>query len=185
MQNLLFSDNRFELTHFLGKAVPLYAYLYHEFLHNFMGNQVCCILPASSYLYRVAYSFAAGDMPTMVLCPKGGILHNWGQRDLTDTVDEESLLIFLKNLRAFYMANRELMCYGNMVKPLAYETGEVVYRNELYGRTYTAEQVVSTAFAYGETRMQLFVNYNGEKKTVVWQGETIEIDAYSVVGRTF
>ena len=185
MQNLLFSDNRFELTHFLGKAVPLYAYLYHEFLHNFMGNQVCCILPASSYLYRGAYSFAAGDMPTMVLCPKGGILHNWGQRDLTDTVDEESLLIFLKNLRAFYMANRELMCYGNMVKPLAYETGEVVYRNELYGRTYTAEQVVSTAFAYGETRMQLFVNYNGEKKTVVWQGETIEIDAYSVVGRTF
>ncbi|MBR7162620.1 MAG: hypothetical protein IKD35_01455, partial [Clostridia bacterium] len=47
--NLLFSDNRFELNHFIGKAVPLYSYLYHEFVHNFMGNQVSGLLPASSF----------------------------------------------------------------------------------------------------------------------------------------
>lgn len=185
MQNLLFSDNRYELTHYIGKAVPLYAYLYHEFLHNFMGNQVCNMLPANSYLYRVAYSFAAGDMPTMVLCPKGVILHYWGQRDLEDTVDEASLLEFLKTIRAFYMDNRDAMCFGNMVKPLPYETGTITYRNEQFARTYTVEEVVSSAFEWQGTRMQIFINYNTEEKEIVWQGERISLAPLSVVKRTF
>ncbi|MBR5602016.1 MAG: hypothetical protein IKW24_05245, partial [Clostridia bacterium] len=42
MGNLLMSDNRFELNYHIGTPVPLYAYIYHEYLRNFMGNQVSC-----------------------------------------------------------------------------------------------------------------------------------------------
>lgn len=179
LPNLLFSDNRFELTHFIGKAVPLYAYLYHEFLHNFMGNQVCALLPAESYLYRVAYSFTAGDMPTVVLSPKGYMLSYWGQRDFTQRPDEADALEFLKNIRAFYMENRELMCCGNMVKPRPYKTGEITYACE-YGRTYIAEEVLTAAYSLDGVTMQIFVNYNKEDKTVEFEGERMTVKALSV-----
>ena len=185
MPNLLFSDNRFELTHFIGKAVPLYAYLYHEFLHNFMGNQVCCLFGADSFLHRLAYSFTAGDMPTLVLSPKGCLQSYWGQRDLTEVPVEEDVLTFVKNLRDFYMQNRDIMCFGNMVKPLAYETETVTYRNSLYARSYVAEEVLSTAFELDGKRMQIFVNYNKEEKTIQCGGEQITIRGLSVCKREF
>ena len=181
IKNLLFSDNRYELVHFIGKAVPLYAYLYHEFLHNFMGNQVCSLWQADSYLYRVAYSFAAGDMPTIVLNAKGFIQSYWGQRDFADVPVEEDVLTFVKNLRAFYLENLKHMCYGNMVKPLAYQTGEVTYRNDLYARSYTAEEVLSTAYEYGGKKIQIFVNYNLEPKTVTVEGKELSVDGLSVI----
>ena len=182
MQNLLFSDNRFELTHFIGRAVPLYSYLYHEFLHNFMGNQVSGLLPAASFLYRVAYSFTAGDMPTLVLSPKGFIQSKWGQTDYTELPVEDEVLTFIKNLRTFYLENRDLMCFGNMVKPLPYKTQEVVYPCE-YGRSYVAEEVLSTAFEYAGKKVQIFVNYNNADKTIEWKGEQITIKAFSVEKR--
>ncbi len=182
MQNLLFSDNRFELTHFIGKAVPLYAYLYHEFLHNFMGNQVSGLLPAESFLYRLAYSFTAGDMPTLVLSPKGFLQSKWGQRDFTELPVEEEVLALIKNLRTFYLENRDLMCFGNMVKPLPYQTQEIVYPCE-YGRSYIAEEVLSTAFEYAGKKMQIFVNYNNADKAIEWNGERILVKAFSVEKR--
>lgn len=185
IKNLIFSDNRFELTHFIGKAVPLYAYLYHEFLHNFMGNQVCSLFKGDSYLYRLAYSFAAGDMPTLVLNPKGFVQAYWGQRDFTDVPVEEDVLAFIKNLRAFYLENLDFMCFGNMVKPLPYETGSMTYLNTEYGRSYTAEEVISTAFEANGKRIQIFVNYNTSAKTVQMGEEQIVIPALSVYKKEF
>jgi hypothetical protein len=182
MQNLLFSDNRFELTHFLGKAVPLYAYLYHEFLHNFMGNQVCALLPAESYFYRQAYSFAAGDMPTIVLSPIGRIVSYWGQRDFSENKlpEETDVLAFIKTLRDFYLENKEIMCKGNMVKPLPYTTGEIRYACE-YGRSYVAEEVLSNAFELDGEKMQIFVNHTKEDKQIEWKGMQLIVPALSVI----
>lgn len=180
IQNLLFSDNRFELTHFLGKAVPLYAYLYHEFVHNFMGNQVCSLLGGDSFLYRVAYSFAAGDMPTLVLNAKGFLQSFWGQRDFTDVPVEEDVLVFLKNLREFYLSHKEHMCFGNMVKPLPYTGEDITYLNHLYGRSHTDRDVLSTAYEYQGEKIQIFVNYNTVEKTLECGGESITIPALSV-----
>ena len=180
LANLLFSDNRFELTHFIGKAVPLYSYLYHEFVHNFMGNQVCALLPAESYLYRVAYSFTAGDMPTIVLNPKGKILSFWGQRDLSSLPVEEDVLAFMKNLRDFYLENKELMCCGNMVKPLPYKTGEITFACD-YGRSYTTEEVLTAAYSLDGMTMQIFVNFNKEDKVIEFQDEQLTVKAFSVL----
>lgn len=181
LPNLLFSDNRFELVHFIGKCVPLYAYIYHEFLHNFMGNQVCCLFGADSYLYRIAYAFSAGDMPTLVLSPKGVILSYWGQRDVEDIPNEESVLKFIKNLREFYLENIKFLCYGNMIKPLPYKTGEVTYCNNLYCRSYTAEEVVTSAFEYDGKKIQIFVNYNEDERTVEFDGKRISIQGLSAL----
>lgn len=181
LPNLLFSDNRFELVHFIGKAVPLYAYLYHEFLHNFMGNQVCCLFLADSFLYRLAYSFSAGDMPTVVLSPKGMLLSNWGQRDTDNIPNEESVLTLVKNLREIYLENLRFTCYGKMVKPLPYKTGEVTYRNDFYGRSYVAEEVLTVAYERDGEKIQLFINYNEQDKTIEFKGEKITVKALSAI----
>ncbi len=180
IQNLLFSDNRFELNHFFGKSVPLYAYLYHEFLHNFMGNQVSGLLPAETFLYRIAYSFTAGDMPTLVLSPAGYLLSHWGQRDLSDLPAEEDVLAFIKNLREFYLANKEIMCCGNMIKPLPYKTGEIEYVIGWYGHSYVTEEVLSAAYELEGKRIQIFVNFNKESKTIECDGEKITVNGLSV-----
>jgi hypothetical protein len=54
------------------------------------------------------------------------------------------------------------------------------YENNVYGRSYITEEVLSTAFELDGTRMQIFVNYNTEEKTVQWQGREITIGALSV-----
>ena len=181
LPNLLFSDNRFELNHFIGKAVPLYAYLYHEFLHNFMGNQVCSLFGGDSFLYRLAYSFSAGDMPTIVLSPRGVLLSYWGQRDLEDLPNEESVLTFIKNAREIYLSNLKFTCYGNMIKPLPYKTGEVSFRNDLYGRSYVTEDVLTSAYEYDGEKIQIFINFNEEDKIIEFRGEKITVKALSSI----
>lgn len=39
MDLLPFNDLRFEINYLVGRPVPLYAYIYHEYVNNFMGNQ--------------------------------------------------------------------------------------------------------------------------------------------------
>jgi hypothetical protein len=119
-------------------------------------------------------------MPTLVLNPKGFVQSYWGQRDFTDVPVEEDVLTFVKNLREFYMQNVEFMCYGNMVKPLAYETGLITFSNEMYARSYTTEEVLSTAYEFDGKKIQIFVNYNTEDKTVVVNGAPLTIKALSV-----
>lgn len=120
-------------------------------------------------------------MPTLVLHPKGKLLSKWGQRDLVDLPVEEDVLLFIKNLRDFYMQNRDMMCFGNMVKPLPYKTEEVVYWNTEYGRSYIAQQVLTSAYELDGNRMQVFVNHNTEDKIIDFLGEPITVKALSVL----
>ena len=181
LPNLLFSDNRFELNHFIGKAVPLYAYIYHEFLHNFMGNQVCSLLAGDSFLFRLAYSFSAGDMPTLVLSPKGMLMSYWGQRDFNNLPNEDDVLTLIKNLRDCYLENIKFTCYGNMIKPLPYRTETKTFADPLYGRTYDTEVVLTSAYEFEGEKIQLFINFNEEDKTIEFRGENITVKALSVI----
>lgn len=115
--NLLLSDNRFELNYFIGTPVPLYAFIYHEYVRNFMGNQVCCPLEESedTYTYRLGYSFAAGDCMTIVITPDGRIMSSWGNHDFSKLPDKEYVLSFVKNLTAFYKTKAsEFLFNGRM-----------------------------------------------------------------------
>jgi hypothetical protein len=118
MGNLRFSDNRFELCYHIGRPVPLYAYLYHEYLRNFMGNQVACPLPTEidTLRYRMGYSFAIGDCMTLVLTPEGKLMQNWGTRDFEHVPDKEKVLQFAANMTKFYHETAKPYLYnGRMI----------------------------------------------------------------------
>mgnify|MGYP003312604601 CR=1 FL=1 len=55
LKELKFSDNRFELNYYLGEAVPIYSYIFHEYVNNFMGNQICSMLEKKDncFTYRL------------------------------------------------------------------------------------------------------------------------------------
>ena len=69
IEELRLSDNRYELCYTYGRPIPVYDYLYHPYLKNFMGNQVSCPLAYTTELceLRLSYSFLAGDLLTLVL----------------------------------------------------------------------------------------------------------------------
>lgn len=180
LKNLAFSDNRFEINHCIGTSVPAYSYIYHEFAHNFMGNQVSAMLCADSYLFRMAYSFVAGDMLTLILHPQGFLISNWGQRNMEDRPEKDDVMTFVKNIREFYLQNADFMRYGNMIKPHPYKTEQVVFRNDYYARSYTAEKVLSTAFEFGGRKIQIFANYNANDEQIEVDGQTITIKSLSV-----
>ncbi len=88
--NLLFSDNRDELCFRFGMGVPLYSYLYHEYVNNFQGNNVLgdrifdCRRDKDALAYRNAYSFIAGDMLTVIITQDGDMQWAWIQRDFSE-----------------------------------------------------------------------------------------------------
>lgn len=177
--NLLFSDNRFEIDYDFGNPIPLYGYIFHEFLHNFMGNQVSCKIIDSAN-YRIAYSFLSGDFPTLILNPKGFLQAYWGQREMNDVPNEEEVLTLISNLKKFYDENVRFMCYGSMIKPLPYECGIKKY-NTRFGNIFEDLEVISSAYKYEEEKMQLFINYNKDKKSIKVNDKVIEIEGLSII----
>ena len=160
--NLRFSDNRYELNYFTGRPVPLYAYLYHEYLRNFMGNQVCGDVRGEyeTLCHRIGYSFAAGDCMTLVLAPDGRIQSYWGQRDLSDLPDEGKVLTFLRNLTRFYREEAKPYLYaGRMIPalPVTCETRDFI--GNWGTRPFTLPVLHSTAWeAPDGSRAQIVVN---------------------------
>ncbi|MBE6553563.1 MAG: hypothetical protein E7666_04380 [Ruminococcaceae bacterium] len=168
LPQLLFSDNRFELNWYFGEPVPLYAYLYHEYLRNFMGNQVSCGLwyTKDSMRTRMAYSFVAGDCMTLVLSPTGGLMSSWGGRGRLQPPDYEKTVRFAANMTRFYReeAGRYLYC-GRMIKPIEYRCAAETYptREE---REVDIPCVLSTAWERDGERVQIFVNHTDCPETV-------------------
>ena len=160
MGNLLFSDNRYELNYSLGYPVPLYAYLYHEYLRNFMGNQVSCHFDSTqdTMRYRLAYSFAIGDAMTLVLTPDGDLMTCWGTRDFDHAPSKEKALDMIANLTRFYREEAKPYLYaGRMVKTLPVECGNVTYTAA--GRPLPLPEVIATAWqAEDGSRAQILVN---------------------------
>ncbi len=168
LANLKFSDNRYELTHYVGYAVPLYAYLYHEYVNNFMGNQICMFLSHEefNYPYRLAYSFIAGDMLTVVLGESGQISYAWGNDCFKYHTDKETACKLLKNLNGWRQkGGKDYLHMGKMVKPMAISCGTNTFKGE-DGRPYIVDEVLTAAYAYGGKIMQFAVNYNSHPVTV-------------------
>lgn len=100
---LLFSDNRYNLCYTIGEPVPLYSFVYHKYLNNFMGNQVCTHAAfdhkksPDNIFVRIAYSFCCGDMLTAVINEDGKIIFNWGYRG-EELPDQDAVAELIKNL---------------------------------------------------------------------------------------
>lgn len=171
--NLLFSDNRYELNYHIGYPVPLYAYVYHEYLRNFMGNQVCCGLShlrngetIDTMRVRLGYSFVNGDSMTLVITPAGNLMANWGNHDFEHVPNKEKTLEFCKNMTAFYKESAgEFLHCARMIKPLNYTTDTLTYYRD-GGDEIEIPAVYCAAYEKDGRKVQLFVNHTEEERKV-------------------
>ncbi|MBQ8726681.1 MAG: hypothetical protein IJY84_06250 [Clostridia bacterium] len=165
ISQIAFSDNRYELNYYLGEPVPIYAYIYHEYVNNFMGNQICAMLEKkpNNFTYRLAYSFIAGDMLTVVINGKGELLYAWCDyvEPKEQTVDKSTALNFIKTLNAWRnKGGKKFLRGGKMIKPICIKTDKQSFLLE-DGKTYlTPNSVLTSAYSFGGERAQFLVNYN-------------------------
>ena len=178
--NLLFSDNRYELNHYIGRPVPLYAYLYHEYLHNFMGNQVASPLAChtDTLCAQLAYSFTAGDCMTLVMLPGGELLPFWGYNEQWHP-DKEKVLRFIKNLMRFYTEEaKPYLLFGRMEKALPVNCPGF-RRNDTLSGEIVLPKIFSTAWHYNGKTVQIFVNASDEAQTIKVGRRAITVEALS------
>lgn len=106
IRHLGFNDLRYTIPFAFAKPVPAYAFVFHEYAVNFMGNHNTFSLrfPTAdnpdSLLFRTAYSFAAGDMLTVVLKDNGEIHWDWDLDWDTPAPDQEAIQALIRNLSA-------------------------------------------------------------------------------------
>ena len=119
---LRLSDNRFNLNYFGAWPVPVYAYVFHEYVNNFSGNGVCgewiCDRKKSPevLLMRLAHSFIAGDLFTLVITENGDIAWNWGIKDSYDLPNQENIFKFVKDANRLRKREKKYLCFGKMIK---------------------------------------------------------------------
>ena len=183
---LQLSDNRFNLNWIYGKPVPMFAYVYHEYLNNFMGNQVCAagtFAPdLESLAYRLAYAFAAGDLPTLILTADGRLAQAWGDRQFDELPDEEQCLALIRNLTALRRGEgKKFLCGGRMLAPHPVEgAGTREFRMPKGTRTLTADRVLTSRWQAADgARAQLLVNWTKADIDCLCAGKRLTVPAMS------
>lgn len=162
LTNLKFSDNRFNLNYYIGIPIPIYSFIYHEYVNNFMGNQICMMLSKEEYNYsfRCAYSFIAGDMLTAVIDDKGQIAYCWGSECFKAHTEKTSALKVLRNLNSWRQnGGKKFLHTGRMVKPLpvSCQKNSFIIEN---GSSLQVDEVLTSAYEFEGERAQFIANYN-------------------------
>ncbi len=170
---LLFSDNRFNINYRVGRPVPVYAYVFHEYVNNFMGNQVCLHYRVDyektpfSLLERIAYSFMAGDMLTVVLNQNGDIVWNWGQPVDMPLPEQESVKLLIKRTNSWRQGwAKKYLHSGKMIKhcDVTCDSNELIYN--IGG--LTVPKIYTSAWrAEDGSTAQFLINYNTEDTSCV------------------
>lgn len=165
---LLFNDNRFHLNLHAGRPVPAYAYVNHEYLNNFMGNQNAVgafVDVARSPLnlhQRVAMSFVQGDLLTAILKGGGKLCWEWGGSWDAPGPDHESVVTLMRNLNAWRRGKGQpYLLYGRMLKPMGIGTHDIpMYtpRNQVIH----FPSMLTSRWTHGGKTVQFLVNYTPE-----------------------
>ena len=159
----------------------MHAYVYHEYLNNFLGNQVCVDgaldmdKAPESFYERMAHSFLAGDMLTVVITENGEIDWNWGKRDKNKLPpNQEYSERFIRNLNAWRTGKRKKYLHlGKMVKPFSVECSDYVIPRRIYGEVVVPTVPTSAWTSSDGGFAQFLVNYFPEERecTVTLDGE--------------
>ena len=177
------SDNRFNLNYSAAKPIPIYAYIYHKYLHNFSGNSVCSTyffdVDKSPFFHmlRLAYSFIIGDLLTIVINENGEIIWAWGQRDFSTLPDREPIMEFIKNATELRRGiGKDFLVFGEMIAPLPVkceEEGMFKYKTNEF-EYYPA--VLTSCFKNDKgEKAQIFATYRSKE-------EICEIDLSNTLG---
>lgn len=176
LRHLPFNDLRYIPAFISGKPVPAYSYLFHEYINNFMGNQ-CGIHGVldlekcpDNTLFRIAYSFTAGDMLTINLAKDGMLFWGWGTEWTVEPPNQEHIRTLIGNLNIWRRGfAKKYLHLGKMLKPEQVE-GIGTYAlitNE--GREIVYPDVLTACYEAPDKKQALLLtNYLHEEKEVVF-----------------
>ncbi|NEW81603.1 MAG: hypothetical protein GZ094_04470 [Mariniphaga sp.] len=173
---LLYNDARATINLFTGTPVPAYAFVNHEYVNNFMGNQngvsAAIDLKKSpmNFLQRLAYAFCAGDMLTVILRGNGDMIWDWGTLWETETPNQDQVKQLVRNLNVWRTgAGKDFLVEGRMLKPLPFEgVTNVPMITKPGGRNINFPSVFTSNWQYGSDRKaQFFVNYLPQEQEII------------------
>lgn len=178
IKHLRFNDLRCGIPVGYAMPVPAYAYLFHPYLLNFMGNFNCFHLEfppeenPQSLLWRMAYSFAAGDALTFVLRDDGGILWGWGAPWDGIMPNQEHVLRLARSMTALRKGKgHAYLQYGEMLKPLPVVQPERPVLTRPNGTQIICDSIVCSRWTAPDgTQAQVLVNYTDKALPVVMMG---------------
>lgn len=166
LSSLSLSDNRYVFNYEFGRPQPIYAYIYHEYLHNFMGNQCCCpiIRENVGWYYRAAYAFIAGDLLTLILNDKGDIQYNWGLRDFSLMPDHDDTVELFAEMRRWHREYPRLFKDGRMIHPIDYKCDIIEIKFDDGSDQLLEPCIMSSAWYSEGKKVQLFINYTEDAR---------------------
>ncbi len=168
MPYLLYNDARATINLFVGTPVPAYAFVNHEYVNNFMGNQngvtkaIDVTKSPFNFLQRLAYAFTAGDMLTVILRGDGKMIWDWGTPWEAETPNQEQIKIFIRNLNRWRTgAGKDFLITGRMLKPLPFEGAiNVPMITKAGNRNINFPSIFVSNWQLSSNRKaQIFVNY--------------------------
>ncbi len=166
ISELPLNDLRNNFSWWFGLPVPGYAFVFHEYANNFMGNQcgvgVLFDLLASpeNILYRLAYSFNAGDMLSLVLKDHGHIHWGWTLAWDFPEPDQDKIIKLVRNLNRFRRNFMGFMQTGRMERSLLRVSGGRSIRLKMHaGRVCEVPGFFHNSWSDSGRRIEVFTNY--------------------------
>lgn len=171
---LTFNDLRYNIALWAGCPIPLYQYLYHEYINNFMGNQnsssTTIDIERSPYnlLWRTGYAFVAGEMLTVVLKDRGQIHWDWGTEWNSPGPDQDLIAQLIRNLNSWRTTmGQPYLMYGRMLKPfpVSVASSQTIYMRA--GHQLHVPSVLTSRWRGDDgTEAQFLVNYTPDSQAV-------------------
>ena len=153
-----------------GKPVPLYPYLYHEYVCGFSGNGVCLSdwvdLEKNQYILKwiMAWNFVNGNILSPVLKDKGEFYWHWNLLwDKEETPEQDMLIELIGNLSEWRRGlGMDFLVAGRMEKSPKVEcSSNTVYLKQNRSETIPAIESACWSNLNGE-KVLFLANYSSE-----------------------
>ena len=171
---LPFNDARSFFASKYGRAVPGLAFVFHEWMCNFSGNQCGC---RNDPFFRMAYSFHCGDMMSVVLGAEGRLITSWTTLWKEPVPDQAKMVAMVRSLNDLRRQYADFLYDGRMARPFATVSAEEVPDgNPHYDRRYPS--VLSSFWEDGKGgRIGFLTNWRDvpAKATLVRDGRREEV----------
>ena len=172
LHHLRFNDLRYSIPFLYAKPVPAYAYVFHAYVINFMGNQngfnrsVPFEKNPDSLLFRLGYSFVAGDVLTITLNGDGQFYWDWGTPWNFTTPDQEATCRLIRAMTSLRQGvAKPYLQYGTMQQTVKTDSADfTVIRCDDTIIHYPA--VLTSCWMASGKQAQILVNHTKQPQMV-------------------
>lgn len=174
VDRLPINDLRFHMGYNMGKPVPAYSYVFHPYMANFMGNQVEILVwvdrekSPHNLRQRLAYSFIAGDMLTVVLADGGDMHWGWCTPWSVPKPDQAAHLGLVRTFNDWRKGvAKPFLLHGRMLRPYTVDGAKPVDMHLTMGNVISYPSVMSSRWRCPDGReAQILANYMPETAEV-------------------